>query len=52
MQVAHSTSPVLITDRESNLQIGKDFTSNLIMALDETQFQVFELDKFTMKFCF
>ncbi|EEN81218.1 hypothetical protein AAULR_22734 [Lacticaseibacillus rhamnosus MTCC 5462] len=25
---------------------------NLIMALDETQFQVFELDKFTMKFCF
>ena len=23
MQVAHATSPVLITDRESNLQIGK-----------------------------
>ena len=33
MQVAHATSPVLITDRESNLQIGKDFTSNLIGSL-------------------
>ncbi len=38
MQVAHATSPVLITDRESNLQIGKDFTSNLIGSLSGGMF--------------
>lgn len=38
MQAAHATHPVMITDRESNRQITKDFTSNLIGSLSGGMF--------------